>query len=214
MYRSYRRLATGKWLEVPARMGGGKKALEEGAGLGERGRAMFIEEINQHLQIGSQEEAIRLVRADAGLWSVVSIHGSYEERAKLGRTKRVHYARFDDTEDEEPTEFGRPARADDLARVFRFVESVGNDPLLVHCQVGISRSTAVALAALCRRLAGRAGFADLAVDLLLKVRPIARPNVLVLRLGLEQFLPAPQAATLAVALVNHPRLRANRYQAM
>jgi hypothetical protein len=50
-----------------------------------------------------------------------------------------------------------------------------------------------------------------AVELLLKIRRKARPNVLFLRLCLEQFLPAKEAHDLTVALVNHPALMENRF---
>ena len=79
-----------------------------------------------------------------------------------------------------------------------------------HNRMGISRSPAVALAWICRRLDGQKNLIDKAVDCLLRVRPVASPNRLVLRLGLEQFLPAGKAAALAQTLVDHPRLMPNR----
>jgi hypothetical protein len=50
-----------------------------------------------------------------------------------------------------------------------------------------------------------------AVDSLLKIRPECRPNELVLRVGLKQFLPPSTAHHLAVNLVNHPLLIENRF---
>ena len=50
-----------------------------------------------------------------------------------------------------------------------------------------------------------------AVDLLLQIRPKARPNVLFLRLCLEQFLDPAKARELTVRLVNHPTLMENRF---
>jgi predicted protein tyrosine phosphatase len=179
----------------------------------ENGRlgAMFIEEIGQHLQILSLAEADKLTRMDRRFWNVVSIHGPGESPAPLAQAKRVHYACFDDTEQEGPNAWCQYARAEDLAEVFQFMESVGREPLLIHCVMGISRSTAVALALICRRLTGQPDLHDKAVDCLLRVRPIASPNRLVLRLGLEQFLPDQEAATLARALCSHPRLVPNRF---
>jgi predicted protein tyrosine phosphatase len=172
---------------------------------------MFIEELGQHLQILSEPEANRLTHVDRGFWSVVSIHGPGERPALLAQAKRVHYACFDDIEEEGPSAFGQYARADDLAGVFRFAESVGRDALLIHCLMGISRSPAVALAWICHRLDGQKNLLDQAVDCLLRVRPVARPNRLVLRLGLEQFLPTGKARALTRALVDHPRLVSNQF---
>ncbi len=172
---------------------------------------MFIEELGQHLQVLSEAEAGSLTQMDRGFWSVVSIHGAGERPAPLAQAKRVHYACFDDIEEEGPLAFGQCARADDLAQVFGFMELIGGEPLLIHCVMGISRSPAVALAWICRRLAGQKGLADRAVDCLLRVRPIARPNRLVLRLGLEQFLPVRKAAALTRSLAGHPRLVSNQF---
>ncbi|HBJ83113.1 MAG TPA: hypothetical protein DDZ88_04405 [Verrucomicrobiales bacterium] len=48
-----------------------------------------------------------------------------------------------------------------------------------------------------------------AADSLLAIRPLAIPNRLVLRLGLEEFLPHPLGQTLSKALVEEPRIRRN-----
>ena len=45
--------------------------------------------------------------------------------------------------------------------------------------------------------------------MLLAIRPLAIPNRLVLRLGLEEFLPHPLGQTLSKALVEEPRIRRN-----
>ena len=78
----------------------------------------------------------------------------------------------------------------------------------------MSRSAALALGMIARGLhdAGDSSFSDTAVELLLQIRPEARPNVLVLRLALESFLPEPQAEDAARGMVNHPRLLNNRFK--
>jgi predicted protein tyrosine phosphatase len=172
---------------------------------------MFIEELEQHLQVLSETEAGRLTQMDRGFWSVVSIHGPGDHRPPLAQAKRVHYACFDDIEERGLFAFGQYARPDDLTQIFGFLELIGRDPLLIHCQMGISRSPAVALAWICQRLDGQEDLVDQAVDCLLRVRPIARPNRLVLRLGLEQFLPERRAAALTRALLDHPRLANNQF---
>jgi len=171
---------------------------------------MFIEELNRHLAIASREEATALLRAERRFWNVVSIYSAITFRATLSHARKAHYACFDDTEEETPAEFNQPATADDLAQIFRFVDATRLEPLLIHCEAGLSRSPAVALALMCRRLLGRKDFVTRAVDLLLQVRPIARPNQLVLRLGLQQFLPIAEAATLSRSLVEHPWFQAGR----
>ena len=50
-----------------------------------------------------------------------------------------------------------------------------------------------------------------AVDLLLRVRPQARPNSLVLCLALETFLSKDEAETLAHEFIGHPALMKNRF---
>jgi len=75
----------------------------------------------------------------------------------------------------------------------------------------------VALAIIVKELLRRkAKSADLetvvpcAADVLVRLRPQARPNLLFLRLCLENFLPADQAERLGSALRDHPVLQANR----
>jgi hypothetical protein len=60
-------------------------------------------------------------------------------------------------------------------------------------------------------LEGEESFAESAVELLLQIRPQAHPNVLVLRLALEAFLPNDRAEEQAREMVNHLELLANRF---
>ena len=48
-----------------------------------------------------------------------------------------------------------------------------------------------------------------AVDALLQIRPVAIPNKLVLRLGLELSLSEPLGKTLSKALIEEPRIQRN-----
>ncbi|HRH97277.1 MAG TPA: hypothetical protein PLB55_15165 [Prosthecobacter sp.] len=67
----------------------------------------------------------------------------------------------------------------------------------------------------CERLGGLFAFSGpelvrRAADSLLAIRPLAIPNRLVLRLGLEEFLPNPLGQTLSKALVEEePIIRRN-----
>jgi predicted protein tyrosine phosphatase len=171
---------------------------------------MFVEAIGQHLCVASREDAISASSDERGFWNIISIHGAMERRAELIHARNVHYACFDDTEDAHPGNPNRAATHEDLARVFEFAESVGDRPLLVHCFAGLSRSPAVALAWICRRLPPGPQLATQAVDILLALQPEAMPNELILRRGLSQFLSKPEAEELASELLRHPELVANR----
>ncbi len=172
---------------------------------------MLIDALGQHLAIGGREEAVSLTTRDPKFWNVVSIRGPAEAKAPLVKPVRVHHALFDDAEAVVAGNEHQLATSEDLASIFRFVDLVGREPLLIHCQLGMSRSPAVALALICRRVAPRVEFMDDAVDILLSVRPKARPNLLVLRLGLACFMEMPVAAAYATALLEHPRVKANRF---
>jgi len=84
---------------------------------------------------------------------------------------------------------------------------------MVQCWAGRSRSTAVALVVIVKMLwdQGIDGpeLVRRAADSLLAIRPLAIPNRLVLRLGLEEFLPHPLGQTLSKALVEEARIRRN-----
>jgi predicted protein tyrosine phosphatase len=179
---------------------------------------MRFEELGRHLAVASEKEAIALVQADRNFWNVVSIHAPNISRVHLRGAKRVHYVTFDDAERIEGNEqeFFRLATMEDLRSIFAFIDLRPSEPLLVHCQAGISRSAAVALAMIVRSLRprhlyGDAALIDRAVELLLTIRPSARPNALVLRLGLEHFLSPPEATFLLQGLLNHPQLLFNRF---
>jgi predicted protein tyrosine phosphatase len=174
---------------------------------------MRFEELGRHLAVASEKEAIALVQADRNFWNVVSIHAPNISRVHLRGAKRVHYVAFDDAERIEGNEqaFFRLATMEDLRSIFAFIDLQPSEPLLVHCQAGISRSAAVALAMIVRSLRprhlyGDAALIDRAVELLLTIRPSARPNALVLRLGLEHFLSPPETIFLLQGLLNHPQL--------
>ncbi|MDA1274917.1 MAG: hypothetical protein O2960_12855 [Verrucomicrobia bacterium] len=173
---------------------------------------MYYELINQHLHVASREGARRVVAMDKDFWSVVSISGPSEPLNELPSAKRILRAVFDDTEIADESNALIPPRSEDLRSIFQFIDEVPGAPLLIHCQVGISRSAAVALALICREIPKEEGFWDRAVDTLLDIRPQAKPNALVLRLGLELFMPLGEAGRHATNLINHPRLFANRFR--
>jgi predicted protein tyrosine phosphatase len=176
---------------------------------------MFIEALGRQMAVCSFDGAARLVGADKGYWNVVSIGGPRDQKAHFPLAKTVHYACFDDVEDGCSATY-RNARASDIANMFAFIANLGvgppPPPLLIHCAQGLSRSTAVALSWLYGQVPQSGGRLVTAIDLVLLLRPQAKPNRLVLTLGLAQFMPVPEARDLAERMITEPRLARNRFQ--
>lgn len=167
------------------------------------------------MAVCSFEGAARLITADQGYWNVVSICGPREQKASLRQAKTVHYACFDDIEDGCSAIYRSP-RAADIADIFAFIDSLPSGPpaapLLIHCGQGISRSTAVALSWLYGHLPASGDRRVKAVDLILELQPRAKPNRLVLTLGLTQFMAVHRARNLADRMVSEPPLARNRFE--
>lgn len=176
---------------------------------------MFFETLQRHLAVCGQPQLPAWLRNDPNFWHIISIRESYRPMPEYRFAKRHMTIYFEDREELEKDGSGFCARPQHMRRAFEFADEQPNSPLLIHCWAGRSRSTAVALALLVRGLfhanIRHGDWVQQAADQLLEIRPVARPNFLVLRLGLEQFLPAEEAMTLATELVNEPRLLANRF---
>lgn len=177
---------------------------------------MYLELLQRQMAVCSFEGAIRLTGLDQGYWNVVSIHGPREQKARLPHAKTLHYGCFDDVEEEQSTTYRSP-RAEDIRAVFAFLDQLPSgpprEPLMIHCQQGISRSAAVALAWIFGQLPESADRCARAIDSVLTLRPRAKPNGLVLRLGLAQFLPILEAKQLAQGILEDPRLQRNCFLA-
>jgi predicted protein tyrosine phosphatase len=173
---------------------------------------MFFEEIGRNIAVASMKEAERMVEMDKGFWNVISIISPHVPPPKLLSAKRVCRLMFEDAENVDYKEARVVfARGQDLTRAFAFVAEYPNEPILVHCLAGQSRSAAVALALIYQALPDDEDRCQMAVDILLTIRTQARPNFLVLKLGLEQFLPPDQAENEAKKMLNDPRLLSNRF---
>lgn len=176
---------------------------------------MFVEALQRHLLVCAQKELPGILARDRAFWHVVSIREPYRPQPDFQLAKRTCEVLFLDQESTDDSALGTPPRQAHLEKVFKFADTLPDAPLLIHCWAGRSRSTAAALALIVRGLwkndVHGPALITQAADALLAVRPVARPNVLVLRLGLELFLPAQLASTLAKALVNEPRLLHNRF---
>ena len=173
---------------------------------------MFIDRLQRDLAICSATQITPFLAKEPGRWHVVSIREPIHAEADLAHARSLHPMVFEDvlTTQDEP---GRGPTAAHLAAFLAYVAGTGREPLVLQCWAGRSRSTAVALVVIVKELseAGLEGaeLVQAAVDILLALRPQALPNALVLRLGLEQFLPAPQAEPLSKALMREPRIRKN-----
>lgn len=167
------------------------------------------------MAVCSFDGATRLTSLDKGYWNIVSIHGPRERKASLPLAKTIHYSCFDDVEDED-SDHDRSPRADDITGIFDFIRGLASDPppapLLIHCQQGISRSTAVALSWLYGHLPASGARLVEAIELILELQPQAKPNRLVLALGLAKFMPVDEARQVANRIVSEPRLARNRFQ--
>jgi predicted protein tyrosine phosphatase len=179
---------------------------------------MLIEELGRHLAVCSLAELERMLKMDARFWNVVSIREPYIPRPPCLRyAKRFHEAIFDDLLQIDSQTAQVTPRSEHIAAIFHFVDAYPNEPVLIHCQAGLSRSTAVTLALIIRGLLHAkntdqiiAPVVGRAVDLLLLLRPKARPNPLVLQLGLEQFLTAELTGKIVIKVGQHPVLIENR----
>ena len=173
---------------------------------------MFIEEIGRHLAVGSREDALRLVKVDSQFWNIISIHGSRIPKAVLTGAKTILYAVFDDVETLDAD--GTKVEANTLKQILTFADDTHPGALLVHCQMGLSRSTAVCLAIVARQLQQNRvpNFLDRAIEILIKLRPQANPNLLVLTRALELILPKAQADLESKRVQMDSRFRRNLAQ--
>lgn len=113
------------------------------------------------------------------LLSIVDPHDRMPTPHRI--TRENHFTvKFDDVES--PDIENAPTRAD-IERVIEWVDRLSGDArLAIHCTAGVSRSTAVAFALLCREME-----VNLARDKLLEIRPQASPNALMTALLDEMF---------------------------
>lgn len=178
---------------------------------------MYLEALERQMSVCSFDGAVRLIAVDKDYWHVISICGPLDRKAVLPRAKSIYYACFDDVEDP-ASEHYRPPREPDIAGVLSFVDQLDSrepgSPLMIHCQQGISRSAAIALSLIYRSLPDAGDRPRKAVDLLLRLRPQARPNRLVLTLGLAQFLPLPEALRAVEQVVSDSRIQKNQFRSI
>ena len=173
---------------------------------------MYIEQLGRHFSIGSRPEAEILAEGDYNFWNVISLIGPDDPAFPAHRgAKSLHTERFLDIEDLDALYAVRKVH---LERVFSFVDELEfTEPILVHCVQGLSRSTAVALGIIARALYldGEDVPVPEALEIIFKLRPVAAPNPLVMKIAFEQFLPANEVEE-AIALVrDDERVMGNQF---
>lgn len=173
---------------------------------------MYLESLQRDLLVCGQSECLKILGSRPSYWNVVSIREPAHAEPGLAGAKRVHRVAFEDTTLTANNIQG--PRSAHLERILRFVDGVPKEPVLVHCWAGRSRSTAVALVLIARSLWATdvigPALIQRSVDALLKVRPEAAPNGLVLRLGLDLAIGHGAGSALARAFLEEPRIVANR----
>lgn len=176
---------------------------------------MYLDCLGRHIAVCSAGELPAVARRDPGFWHSISIMEPSRWLEPRDNLRDVLSLRFDDAENLEGDETGITlVKAQQVADAFAFADDRWGEPLLVQCWAGRSRSPALALGMISRGLFldGEEEFEESAVDLLLQIRPEARPNVLVLKLALQTFIPDDRAEEAVRNMMNHPKLLNNRFR--
>lgn len=173
---------------------------------------MLLECLQREMAVCHHGEIEAFLADDPGRWHVVSIREPDHPEAILKDALKAHAVVFEDVLSSKGTD-GHGPKAAHLEGILRFVQSSSQARLLYQCWAGRSRSTAVALVVIVKDLWDKGldgpDLVRTAVDALLQIRPVAIPNKLVLRLGLELSLSEPLGKTLSKALIEEPRIQRN-----
>jgi predicted protein tyrosine phosphatase len=152
---------------------------------------MHVDSFRQQIKIVGIAKALGLCPAELAGWNILSIRGQMNEAPlSLPGARRTKVLLFDDvqTDRQEDGEFA--ARPEDIQAALAFSREIEDEPLLIHCAAGISRSTAVAWIIIYDKLKEQPGDAvRRSFDIVRKLRPILDPNRHVLRLGIEALVP-------------------------
>ena len=156
---------------------------------------MYIELLDQDLTIASHEEALLLHENGHAQWNVLSISDKVVlERPRFAEARRVSHLLFDDVESDSAADGHYAATPDDVRSAISFSREIGNEPLLVHCYAGISRSTAIAWLIAYDRLKDRPDAVRRAFEIVRELRPMMHPNRHVLMVGLDLLVPPGKRA--------------------
>ncbi len=140
----------------------------------------------QRIRIFGVAEAMHLSPGELAGWNILSIRGRMNEGPLsfpgAKRTKTLH---FDDVEADDPEVEEFAARPEDIQAALAFSRGIEDEPMLIHCAAGISRSTAIAWIIVYDKLKGKPDASRRSFDIVRKLRPILAPNRHVLRLGIK-----------------------------
>ncbi len=168
---------------------------------------MIIHQIGLELRVLSQADAAAVLREQPQRWSVISILSAGEERIiDLGLARDSVRLVFDDVLVDDPSRGILGPQAAHAKEIVASAECFTGRPLLIHCQMGFSRSPAAAFGVLLmharqRKLADPIGFA---LERLLRLGTF-KPNPRLVRLMIEAVAPG-EVHTLQ-QLLRHPLWR-------
>ncbi len=168
---------------------------------------MLFEPINLELRVLSQADAAAVLREQPGRWCVISILSAREERiVDLRLARESARLVFDDVVVDDPSRAILGPQSAHAREIVANAERFTGQPLLIHCQMGFSRSPAAALGVLLmharqRKLADPVGFA---LERLLQLGTF-QPNPRLVRLMIEAVAPG-EPHTLQ-QLLRHPLWR-------
>jgi len=146
---------------------------------------MHVDLFKQKIMIIGVAKALGLCPAELAGWNILSICGWRHERPlSFPGARRTKTLYFDDVEDC-PEDGESAARPEDIQTALAFSREIEDEPILIHCSAGISRSTALAWIIIYGKLKGKADAVRRAFDIVRSLRPILAPNRHVLRLGIE-----------------------------
>lgn len=141
------------------------------------------------MKIIGVEEARRSTPTELAGWNILSIRGRKEESLSFPGARCIKSLHFDDVEADCPEDGEFAATPEDIRRALAFSSGIGDEPLLIHCAAGISRSTALAWLIIYDKLQEQPDAVRQSFDIVRKLRPILSPNRHVLRLGVEVLAP-------------------------
>lgn len=179
---------------------------------------MFIEAIQQHIAVCAQKDLPNYTKRDAGFWNLISIREPKRPKIDPNGFKKIQKSIFHDVAGLEGLDDSYRwviPNEGHIQEIMRFADDVWDEPILIHCWEGKSRSTAVALALIVRGMHSHGSTTDEIIkdapEHLIAIRPRSVPNHLVLTLALKSFLDDETADYLVHQLLHHPVLFANRY---
>src|ERR1017187_943603 len=105
---------------------------------------MDIDSLKRKLKIVGIEEVRRLSQHELAGWNILSIRGRMNEPLTFPGARSTKTLHFDDVVKDFPEDQEFAATPDDILAALAFSRGIADEPLLIHCVAGISRSTALA----------------------------------------------------------------------